>query len=209
MTAPAIPKSPSPGEALRLDGFLYEVGHAEVLVFGTNRAEDVAAFVAANPPLREPGGTRVRLDTENPDRWTVLRGFRRPAAPDAELAARRVANFNYKKAGQCDEADLVWLEPTAYLAEARAQGEALVRGAPTERLRRWRQAWVDANLAELESRLGKLQGAWMLRGRALLKTRPPVTPADTHQPASPLELERADIPAAIAGILTSTLDSEG
>ncbi|HEV8455874.1 MAG TPA: hypothetical protein VGQ24_13320 [Gemmatimonadales bacterium] len=189
-------KTPQPGDPFRLDGFLYQLGPADGLVFGSAKMKAVAAFVAANPPLAEPDTNRVRFDASNPDRWTVVRGFRRVPDPDPELGARRKANVNYKLSGQCCEEDLLWVEPVDYLDHVKTQGAALVLGTPNARAKKWRQAWVDAHVAEVSARLDKFSGAWILGGRALLKPRE----------ESMDELERSELPGAVAAILTSTFD---
>jgi len=192
MTANQTTKAPKPGDPLRLDGFLYEVTGPEGLVAGVNRASEIPAFVAAH------GRVPVRIDTETPDRWDVILGFARPTATDPDLQARRKQNHNYKRSGQCLLADLAWMEPEAYLEHLRAQGAQLVHGTTSPRIKRWRQAWVDANAKTVEDRIaaGRFAGAWVLAGRALLKPRED----------SAKELDRADIPEAVEAILTSTYD---
>ncbi len=192
----ATKRTPKPGDPFRLDGFLYRLRGIERLVFGRDRFAEAEAIVDQNPELKEPGVNRVGHDPNDPARLVQIRGFERGRHDDGELEARRRANPNYKLSGQCDESELEWAEPVDYLDAVKAQGLALVTGTPNLRAKKWRQAWVDAHVAEIELRLPKLTGAWMLPGRALMKAPPGALDA----------FERTDVPGTVAGILTSTLE---
>ena len=189
-------RTPQVGDPFRLDGFLYRLRGIERVVFGENKITEAKAIVVANPGLAAPGANRVSYDPNNPERLVQIRGFEQPPTDVPELEGRRKANVNYKLAGQCDQSELTWAEPIDYLDEVKVQGAARARGSPNDKARKWWDAWTAAYVGELESRLAKMSGAWMLPGRALIKQRPDSMDA----------FERADLKDAIAGFLTSTFD---
>lgn len=88
------------------------------------------------------GGSVSRTYEDGP---LTHRFYERPAAPDPETEALWAASVNYKASGTiCDERDLRWVTRAEFLAMAREQADALLRGGTTQLARLWGNAAYDA-----------------------------------------------------------------
>lgn len=158
-------RTPAAGEPLYLDGFAYILG-----------------------------GSKQALDDQGQP--MIHRFFARPEAADAAIEAAHKASVNYKLSGAvADERELVWVTRVEYLALARAQADALVRGGTTPAARLWGGAAFEAIADVVPS---WPEGFWTLPGRALvdppcrLEDREPRMIVPTSA-AHALELARATL----------------
>jgi len=153
----AATRRPQAGDAFYLDGFWYRLA-----------------------------GTKRKLD-EASEAIRVFRHFERPPAETPEREASHRTSLHYKKAGMCEEVELVWLDAPDFREGVRAQAFALAGGRPAAK------AWALANIAVLEAE--DWPGGWTLPGRLLVKPGPDGYPAD---------LDAAK--AALDAILTCTVE---
>jgi hypothetical protein len=132
------------------------------------------------------------------ERVVVLARFERVDTP--ETVAQNRANYNHKKAGLCDRADLVWFEFPDWAEAVKIQAVRAKRGAALHQdaeLRARYTAWFDANAAVLIEHYREAGGCWALPDRHLLSLPVRVQPDKTEVAVLPQVDEAEAVARAI------------